>query len=617
MKTYDEYMDNIQRKAKTIKKRRRIRNSSVCTVLVLALGLTLFWPKREPSVEKYKNSPYYQAIQGVNHATYKKPAYKNNYQWLKGKLSSLFKSISDDKVDQAPNAGGSTGGLLYDGAGDQYDGVNSEQSYVETTDNQVEGVIEGDLFKRSDKYLYYLRPRTGLLSVYSIEQEDSREVGTFQFSDFTAYTAIEMYLSADCKTLTIVFGVYSNGDYIILTTLDVSDPENISQTNQVMFAGSDYSARMIDNDLLLTYRYYVNESSIDYEEPSTFVPVYGNGEELQPVDADVIYCPENPTSAVYTVVVKLDAVTLEKRDMAALFGYSNTIYVSKDNIYLTCSSNKTMEDGFRISVTEITGLCYSGEGLKRLGTVQLDGTVRNQYSMDEFEGILRVTTSTSKFDEFWGQDGIITTLIKTAYNCNLYCIDLETWETVASVIAFAPEGEQVVSARFDGINAYICTAELSRYTDPVYAFDLSDINNITYKHTPVIDGYSSSLINFGDYLLGIGINENRELKVEVYRETENGVEPVDAFERDCYFSTEYKSYYIDRENDLVGIPLMDYQTWVTSYVLLQFDGQQLNVVQEIEMSDSRWSVSLPNVRADIIDGYLYILGNTLQVVKVQ
>lgn len=612
MKTYDEYMDNIQRKAKAIKKRRRIRNSSICAVLVLALGLTLFWPNREPSVEKYKNSPYYQAIQGVNHATYQKPAYKNNYQWLKGKLSSLFKSISDEKVDQAPNAGDNSGGL-YDGTGDKYDGVDFEQSYVETTDNQVEGVIEGDLFKRSDKYLYYLRQ--DVLSVYSIEQEDSREVGTFQFSDFTAYTAIEMYLSADCKTVTIAFGVYNKGDYIILTTLDVSDPENITQTNQVMFAGSGYSTRMVGDDLLLTYRYYVDKSTIDYDEPSTFVPVYGNGEELQPVDADVIYCPENPTSAVYTVVVKLDAVTLEKRDMAALFGYSNTIYVSENNIYLTCPSNKALEDDYQISVTEITGICYSGKGLKRLGTVQVEGTVLNQYSMDEFDGILRVTTSTSKIKEVRSQDGIYATLFKSAYNCNLYCIDLETWETVASVIAFAPEGEQVRSARFDGTNAYICTADI-KLDDPVYMFDLSDLNNIRYKQTPVIDGYSSSLINFGDYLLGIGINEDWWLKVEVYRETDDGVEPVDAYERDCYFSTQYKCFYVDRENNLVGIPLEDYQTGLTSYVLLQFDGQQLNVVQEIEMSDLKGSVSLPNVRADIIDGYLYLLGNTLQVVKV-
>lgn len=61
---------------------------------------------------------------------------------------------------------------------------------------------------------------------------------------------------------------------------------------------------------------------------------------------------------------------------------------------------------------------------------------------------------------------------------------------------------------------------------------------------------------------------------------------------------------------------MDWNAGAASYVLLQFDGQQLNVVQEIEISGKKWRILLETIRADMIDGYLYILEDTLQVVKI-
>ena len=158
---------------------------------------------------------------------------------------------------------------------------------------------------------------------------------------------------------------------------------------------------------------------------------------------------------------------------------------------------------------------------------------------------------------------------------------------------------------------YICTAEVIILTDPVYFFDLRDIHNITYKHTPIIDGYSSSLINFGDFLLGIGINEERELKVEIYEETADGVEPIASYELPAFFSEEYKSYYIDRENNLVGIPISLWSDGKEYYLLLHFDGYELR-----NMKDLRIDGIMNAVRADIIDGYLYLLEETLQVVKL-
>ena len=80
--------------------------------------------------------------------------------------------------------------------------------------------------------------------------------------------------------------------------------------------------------------------------------------------------------------------------------------------------------------------------------------------------------------------------------------------------------------RFDGTDAYVCTAV--QLTDPVFFFDLSDMDNITYKETGTIEGFSTSLVNFGNgYLLGIGTgNVWGSLKIEIYEESATGVVSV-------------------------------------------------------------------------------------------
>jgi uncharacterized secreted protein with C-terminal beta-propeller domain len=171
---------------------------------------------------------------------------------------------------------------------------------------------------------------------------------------------------------------------------------------------------------------------------------------------------------------------------------------------------------------------------------------------------------------------------------------------------FAPEGDEVTSARFDGDTAYICTAEVIVLTDPVYFFDLSDITNITWTDTGIIDGYSSSLINFGDYLLGIGFGGEGQMKLEVYTEGETGVESVAVYERYCEFTNQYKSYYIDRENSLVGIPIVDWEEWEKGnmfYLLLHFDGSRWEEVACVNLDH----YGNNRVRATIVDGWLYAL----------
>ena len=270
-------------------------------------------------------------------------------------------------------------------------------------------------------------------------------------------------------------------------------------------------------------------------------------------------------------------------------------------------------------MTDISCLSYGGNDFEIKGTVSVRGYVKDQWSMDEYENILRVftTTNTTVFDN---ERDLYTSpspsILQTATgqsNASLYCIDLSTFEIVASVVDFAPPREEIQSVRFDKEAAYACTSiELS---DPVFFFDLSDLDNITYKDTGTIEGFSTSLINLGGgYLLGIGRGDRwNDFKVEVYEETESGVRSVCSYEiKNTDYSTEYKSYYVDRENQFVGIGIVDnnyydsnkYSDEASRYILLHFDGYEL-----VELINVQLDGDPTNKRGVYIDGYMYMFGH--------
>ena len=186
--------------------------------------------------------------------------------------------------------------------------------------------------------------------------------------------------------------------------------------------------------------------------------------------------------------------------------------------------------------------------------------------------------------------------------------------TIAEVRDFAPENEEAMSVRFNGETAYVCTAEVVTITDPVYSFNLSDYSNITYIDTGKIDGFSTSLIQLGDgFLLGIGQEDRTNNKVEVYEEADGKVVSVDKYIFNGTYSTDYKSYFIDRESDLFGFAIEHrtgegIETYENVYVLLAFNGYELVEVYEITLDKVNMDPS--RVRVFMVDDYLYFTNDT-------
>ena len=374
----------------------------------------------------------------------------------------------------------------------------------------------------------------------------------------------------------------------------------------------------MDGELLLFNSYQVTNPS--FADETTFLPQYGDIDNMQSVAPENVVCSEVATTAKYTVVSKLEEKTLRVLDQKALLSYSEEAYVSKTNIFLTQAYawQTELKNGNTDSVamTEISCVNYAGEGLELKGTVCVDGTVKNQYSMDEYENVLRVATTYShtEIKEYTYNGYAWASVVSSETNANLYCIDLTNFETVAKVEKFAPKNETVESVRFNGTKAYVCTAEVVTLTDPVFFFDLSDLQNITWTDTGTIEGYSSSLIDFGHgYLVGIGYNDARHLKIEVYTQGEGVVNSVCAYEEAATFSEDYKSYLIDRKNGLIGLGVFKYTANedAKGYVLLQFSEGEFVRELFIPMDGAT-----NNFRAFYEEEYLYIFNDEFKVVNI-
>ena len=607
MKTSTERTKDILARADAEKARRkkRIKLTSVLAAglsLVLALNLVLFVPYNTamPDLSAYRGSEYYSLMQQINELTYRPPRYKNNFEaWF----GDLFSGKGDDMAEAPGNAG-------------------DDSAYSEVTDNQVQGVIEGDRFKRAGDTVFYLQGNTDgyTLRAYSLAGAHSEAVGTVRIGEredtyyYSSYTErAEIYLSEDGDTVTLFtpVSVWNGKTSIVYTEIvgiDVSDPANMRETSRRYVSGNYVTSRSVEGDFLLISEFAVY-SNPDFSDEAQYLPQAGELGSMETLPVDDIVCPDVATAARYTVVTRLNE-SAEIEDCLAFFSYTDEVYVSQNNVFVTRGyyngeetvNGENVSHTVRESRTEISAVAYAGGELTLLGSADIPGTVKDQYSMDERDGTLRVVTTL--YRNFPESSGDASLLPPYGQNAGVYVISLSDFTVLGSLEWFAPEDEQVMSVRFEKEEnaVWVCTA--IEITDPVFKIDLSDPKNITYIRTEDIDGYSTSLVDFTDgTLLGIGYGTWDSLKIEVYAEDGDSVRPLDAYEAEnASFASEYKAYLIDRENALVGMHVVNWIDGSNTYVLLHFDGYEL-----VELAKVKLASDLPDLtRAAVIDGWLYV-----------
>lgn len=196
--------------------------------------------------------------------------------------------------------------------------------------------------------------------------------------------------------------------------------------------------------------------------------------------------------------------------------WSNGIHASRDHLYVF--SPVYGEDGAQTRILQFSWANGERE-IQLLASGVVDGTLLNQYSADEFDGRLRIATTTSSFDEATGE------FSQANHLTILENIDGILTE-VGAVNGFAPD-EQIYSVRFDGDRAFIVTF---RQVDPLFAFDLSDPTAPAISGELHVPGFSSYLqVIDENFLLAVGRStESQSTKVTLY----NISDPANPFEVD-------------------------------------------------------------------------------------
>ncbi|HYD03083.1 MAG TPA: beta-propeller domain-containing protein [Alphaproteobacteria bacterium] len=195
---------------------------------------------------------------------------------------------------------------------------------------------------------------------------------------------------------------------------------------------------------------------------------------------------------------------------------------------------------------------------------EIDGRLLNQFSMDEFDGNLRVATTVS----FWLSQGNVQ------YN-NVYVLN-ENLEVIGSLENIA-QNESIYSSRFMGDKLYLVTF---RQIDPFFVIDLSNPRDPEVLGYLKIPGYSSYLHPIGDdKILGIGkdVGENewggtsaKGLKITLFdvsdfeNPTEIDTKIIGIEGSDSPVLYDHKAFTYIEDKNLVVIPVTEVEERIKS-----------------------------------------------------
>lgn len=193
---------------------------------------------------------------------------------------------------------------------------------------------------------------------------------------------------------------------------------------------------------------------------------------------------------------------------------------NKMNDYVKTNQRKLVSTG-------IAKIKLSNMALENTG--QIPGTLLNQFSLDEYQGNLRVASTIGQNGFWWGW-GFNANNIESINEVYILNSNLDVLGTVTDL----GKSERIYSARFIQDKAYLVTF---RQIDPFYVLDLKDPKNPKMSGELKIPGFSSYLHPLEpNLILGIG-QENGQVKLSLFDVSD----PQNPKETDKYLLKEYWS----------------------------------------------------------------------------
>lgn len=537
-----------------------------------------------------------------------------------------------------------------------------DDDYSETY-NQEENVLEADIVKTDGKKIYYLTNKfvsggydddgvywNYMGNSYNIPVLNIASVDKGNFTDSIQIDVTpETYLDDGWEQDIRIYDMYLYNDMIAVIGTSYSsysvyddDCYNYDYDNKCFVSFYDKNAELIGTYwqdgyysdvriapdgymyLVSTYNSYQFDEIGSADDTAKYIPECGIDDTTECMPPEDILLPEKPIdnygNLSYTIIGSIDltvSAQFTPADTKALAGYTGELYTSAENIYTTVGWENT----------DITRISVSGGSITPVASGTVEGYVKDQFSMSEYDGYFRIATTINKWTDnsnfFTDMLGIATDSEHIQDN-RVYVLDMDLNE-VGCVSGFG-ENETIKSVNFSGNMGYVVTYE---QTDPLFAIDLSNPAEPFITDEFKILGYSTYMQNWTDgLLLGFGVDADEN-------GIENGVKIVMFDNSDPYNLQEVGLYAINRtdnnyisspatwerkqlliapEKNIIGIPLSIYSyddnEDVSKYMFFEYADGEFVPKGEIAKTlsyDDKYSDLCYYDRALYIGGYVYVV----------
>ena len=410
------------------------------------------------------------------------------------------------------------------------------------TNVQEEGVDEADRMKTDGRYLYIASDK----SVAIVDAGTPSAMAEMSRILVDGYVD-SMYLYDD---LLVILYIPTNGggnywDYAGVTEsvdigfcywlpisaeaavkiVDVTDPATPVNKGETILEGNLISSRRIGDKLYMVQQFLPDLPRFDYyyeegrdkneviaantEKLSAMtledlIPYYRTvdaggqvSQDMPLVAYDHFYKPSETSGGSVVTVSTLDLDDFGKTvESTGLIADAHTIYASQTALYAVSTrwNGEAYEngDGTDIYQTYLYKFSFTADGVVCTGVGGVNGKILNQFSLGEYNDVLRIATTNG---ERWMADGQISS--------NVYCLENSEGKlNVIGKIEGIAEGEQIYAARFLGDRGYLVTFVT---VDPLFTLDMSDPYHPAIVGELKVPGYSDYIHPLSDdYILTIG-----------------------------------------------------------------------------------------------------------------
>ncbi|MEU4593638.1 beta-propeller domain-containing protein [Micromonospora aurantiaca (nom. illeg.)] len=250
-------------------------------------------------------------------------------------------------------------------------------------------------------------------------------------------------------------------------------------------------------------RIAANRAVIDKATLDDWLPRYEIRDSVRTVGTGRVGCdrvnrPAGFSGASMVTVLSFDlgAAALGAGDPVTVVADGDTVYSNGARLYVANDHRWRMwrggPSGARDTSTEIYQFDTAAGTPRFVAAGSVPGWLINQYALSEWDGHLRVATTTG---DTWGRG--------TSSQSGVYVLraDGATLKRVGAVTGLG-KGERIFAVRFVGGTGYVVTF---RQTDPLYGVDLRDPAAPRVTGELKINGYSAYLHPAGDgRLIGVG-----------------------------------------------------------------------------------------------------------------